>query len=167
MHISSNFQFIVFYFFFSSSSVGQVLHNPLLPYVLALHHIKSWRKKKLLLKQNTTLYGSVRYGHKLSLKKWSTERRHNDFVCVCSGELGEGGTSRARKHDRDNREGRGGIRSKNFQRSGNLEEISPEVRGSQQSASLDFIMCILLQYIEIYKKFNNQTDQTGTTQKNL
>jgi len=73
------------------------------------------------------------------------------IVCVCSGELGEGRTSTARKDDRDNREGRGGIQSENFQRSGNLEEISPEVRGSHQSASLDFIICILLQYIHIYK----------------
>ena len=50
-------------------------------------------------------------------------------MCLRSGELGEGRTSTARKDDRDNREGRGGIQSENFQRSGNLEEISPEVRG--------------------------------------
>lgn len=59
--------------------------------------------------------------------------------------MGGGGTSRVRKDDRDNREGRGGIKSVSFQRSsGNLEEISPVVRGSQQRASLDFIICVLL-----------------------
>lgn len=51
-------------------------------------------------------------------------------MCVV-GMWGDRGTSRARIDDRDNREGRGGIKPDSLQRPENLEEISPVVTGSQ------------------------------------
>lgn len=71
-----------------------------------------------------------------------------------------------RKEDGAKREGTSGIRRAMFQRPGNLEKVFPAVRGSLKALSFDSTMLCSPRRSSIQNS-KNQTDKTGTIQKNF